>query len=68
MNEDILTMPQKQIESFVARVRPRFVEMLSDSQVPEAAKDSIRTLLDRAHVPAPQKPAIQLLKRTDKDK
>jgi hypothetical protein len=68
MNEDILTMPQKQIESFVARVRPRFVEMLSDSQVPEAAKESIRTLLDRAHVPAPQKPAIQLLKRTDKDK
>jgi hypothetical protein len=68
MNEDILTMPQKQIESFVARVRPRFVEMLSDSEVPEAAKDSIRTLLDRAHVPAPQKPAIQLLKRTDKDK
>jgi hypothetical protein len=68
MNEDILTMPQKQIESFVARVRPRFVEMLSDSEVPEAAKESIRRLLDRAHVPAPQKPAIQLLKRTDKDK
>jgi hypothetical protein len=67
VNEDIMTMPQKEIESFVARVQLRFTEMLSDPEVPAAVQDSIRRLLEKAHVPVPKKPAIQLLKRPNKD-
>jgi hypothetical protein len=68
MNEDIMSMPQREIASFVGPVQDRFMEMLSDPEVPEAAKNSIRRMLEKAHISVPQKPAIQLLKRTDQDK
>jgi hypothetical protein len=68
MNEDIMSMSQREIASFVDPVQDRFIEMLSDPEVPEVAKNSIRRMLEKAHISVPQKPAIQLLKRTDQDK